>query len=102
VDNLDDLAGRNGQDVVIVRGSTYEDRAILAGSFQRTIVSRYDETGLIVAALGTNGHGYLLADESGKYAPNEWVTKAIALYHRFGADRIVFETNQGGAIASLG
>lgn len=55
-----------------------------------------DETGIIVAGLGTDDHGYVLEDASGKYSPIEWARRAIALYHKHGADRIVAEANQGG------
>ena len=57
-----------------------------------------DETGLIVAGLGGDGRGYVLADDSGKYLPIEWARRAIALYRQHGADRIVAEANQGGAM----
>lgn len=53
-------------------------------------------TGIIVAGLGVNGHGYVLRDASGKFSPGEWARKAIALYDEFQADRIVAEGNQGG------
>jgi phage terminase large subunit-like protein len=55
-----------------------------------------DETGLVVAALGVDGKGYLLEDASGKLAPIEWARRAVALYRSWGADRIVAEANQGG------
>ena len=55
-----------------------------------------DETGIIVAGLGSDAHGYVLADESGKYAPTEWARRAVALYRKWNADRIVAEANQGG------
>ena len=55
-----------------------------------------NETGIIVAGLGTDDHGYVLEDASGKYLPVDWARKAIALYHQHGADRIVAEANQGG------
>lgn len=55
-----------------------------------------DETGIIVAGLGTDGLGYVLADGSVKESPLGWAKAAIALYRRFGADRIVAEVNQGG------
>jgi predicted phage terminase large subunit-like protein len=56
------------------------------------------ETGIIVGGLGTDGHGYVLADESGKYSPIEWARRAVALYHKHSADRVVSEINQGGAM----
>lgn len=55
-----------------------------------------DETGLIVAGLGVDGIGYVLADTSGKRRPEDWARQAIALYHEWSADRIVAEVNQGG------
>jgi phage terminase large subunit-like protein len=55
-----------------------------------------DETGIIVAGRGWDGHGYMLEDLSGKYLPTEWAAKAIAAYRQYRADRIVAEANQGG------
>jgi phage terminase large subunit-like protein len=55
-----------------------------------------DETGIICAGLGYDGHGYILEDVSGVMQPNDWATKSIALYHNRGADRIIGETNNGG------
>jgi predicted phage terminase large subunit-like protein len=57
-----------------------------------------NECGLIVAGLGDDGHGYVLADESGVMAPVEWARKACQLYRTWSADRIVAEANQGGAL----
>ena len=57
-----------------------------------------DATGIVVAGLGDDGHGYVLEDLSGKYSPTEWATKAVAAYKRHKADRIVAEANQGGAM----
>ncbi|QKC84389.1 ATP-binding protein [Mesorhizobium sp. NZP2077] len=55
-----------------------------------------DETGIIVAGLGQDGRGYVLDDGSGRYAPQEWATKAVDLYEKHRADRVVAEKNQGG------
>ena len=55
-----------------------------------------DETGLIVAGVGTDGHGYVLEDRSGKYSPIDWARMAVSLYQKWQADRIVAEANQGG------
>ena len=57
-----------------------------------------DETGIIVAGLGEDRQGYILEDASGRYAPTEWARKAVALYERYGADRVVAEKNQGGEL----
>jgi len=55
-----------------------------------------DETGIIVAGVDGLGHGYILEDLSGRFAPIEWARAAIAAYRRHHADRIVGEVNNGG------
>ena len=147
---------RAGQDVVVTRGSTYDNRDNLAATFFSQIVRQYegtrlgrqeldaelledtpgalwthelieegrrakadmppmrrivvaidpavsvsessDETGIIVAGLGADGHGYVLEDASGKFSPDRMGARAVALYRKWGADRIVAESNQGGAM----
>jgi phage terminase large subunit-like protein len=76
-----------------------------APEFKRVVVAidpsvsneeRSDETGIICAALGEDGHGYILDDVSGKYAPIDWAKKAAGLCRSRMADRVVAEVNQGG------
>jgi phage terminase large subunit-like protein len=55
-----------------------------------------DETGVVVAARGVDGQGYLLADLSGRYSPDGWARRAVEALRSWGADRIVAEVNQGG------
>jgi phage terminase large subunit-like protein len=55
-----------------------------------------DETGIVVAGKNADGHGYVLADLSGRYTPTEWARAAIAAYRAHSADRIVAEINNGG------
>ena len=55
-----------------------------------------DETGIVAVGLGKDGNGYVLADESGKYRPEEWAMRAVSLYRSLDADKIVGEVNQGG------
>ncbi|HEX3418191.1 MAG TPA: terminase family protein [Stellaceae bacterium] len=57
-----------------------------------------DECGIVVAGLGADDHGYVLADLSGRYSPNEWARIAIAAYHAHGADRIIAEQNFGAGM----
>lgn len=58
--------------------------------------TRSDEIGITVEALGTDGHGYLLEDLSGRYGPEEWAKVVESAYDRHSADRIVGEKNYGG------
>lgn len=55
-----------------------------------------DETGIIVAGICEDNQGYVLEDASGKYRPEEWASRAVALYDQYSADRIIAEINQGG------
>jgi len=71
-------------------------RVIVAIDPAVTANEQSDETGIVVAGVGADNHGYVLADESGRYSPEQWARKASQLYHAFSADRIVAETNNGG------
>lgn len=57
-----------------------------------------DEWGIIAAGIDGRfpEHGYVIADESNIYTPNEAAKQAVRLYHRLGADRVVGEANNGG------
>jgi predicted phage terminase large subunit-like protein len=147
-----DLLTRESHDVVVTRGSTYENRANLAPAFFDQVIRKYegtrlgrqelnaelledtpgalwghgiidaarqtaaphlarivvaidpaassgedaDETGIIVVGKDHQGHGYVLADLSGRYQPIEWARIAITAYRAHKADRIVAEVNNGG------
>lgn len=146
------LIARDGKDVIVTRGSTYENKANLAQTFFDNIIDKYegtrlgrqellaelltdvpnalwqrdnieklrvskapeltrivvaidpaakstegsDETGIIVAGIGRDKHGYVLDDLSGHYQPLGWAKKAIWAYHHYKADRILAEINNGG------
>ena len=55
-----------------------------------------DETGIIVAAKGADGHGYVLEDLSGVYEVDRWAQIVIDAHQRWQADRVVAEVNNGG------
>jgi phage terminase large subunit-like protein len=57
-----------------------------------------DDIGIIVAGLGIDGRGYVLADRTCKLSPDGWGRRAVEAYHEFKADRIVAERNFGGAM----
>src|SRR5258707_1793660 len=92
---LDDMPGALWQ-----RGMIEAARTITAPELLRVVVAidpavsadeNADETGIIVAGRDAKGHGYVLADASGRYAPAEWARAAIAAYGAPQADRIVAE-----------
>ncbi|VFU10244.1 phage terminase large subunit [Methylocella tundrae] len=55
-----------------------------------------DEIGIIVAARGFDGDGYILDDLSCREAPIVWGRRAVIAFHKYRADCIVAESNFGG------
>ena len=55
-----------------------------------------DEIGIIIAARGTDGDCYILADRSCREAPIVWGRRAAVAFHEYRADCIVAESNFGG------
>lgn len=55
-----------------------------------------DEAGIIVAGLGSDGDWYILEDDSIQGSPLTWATAAVSAYHRWQANRVVAEVNNGG------
>jgi hypothetical protein len=58
--------------------------------------TRSDEVGIVVAARGDDGIGYLLADLTCQLPPEGWGRRVVEAYSRYGADAIVAEGNFGG------
>ena len=58
------------------------------------------ETGIVVVGADARlKQAFVLADESGRLTPNSWALRAIHLYEKFNAHRIVVEDNAGGQMA---
>ncbi len=61
---------------------------------------RSDENGIVVVGLARDSEGYargyVLEDASLKGTPEEWAKKAVSLYRKWSADKIVAEKNNGG------
>lgn len=159
IDLVKDLLKRDGVDVAITRGTTYENRANLAPAFYDAVIRQYEgtrlgrqeldaevlednpgalwlrtkidelrivpddrgkvhlpefrrvvvavdpavssnprsnETGIIVCALGIDGHGYVIDDRSGIFPPAQWAARVVAAFDKHKADRVIGETNNGG------
>lgn len=75
------------------------ERIVVAIDPATTSNKTSDHTGIVVAGL-YQGQDFkeavVLADHSGRYSPQEWAEKAVELFHSYGADRVVAESNQGG------
>lgn len=57
-----------------------------------------DEVGIVCGGEDFAGHYYIFDDISGRMLPAVWGLRAVALYDRREADRIVGERNYGGAM----
>ncbi len=55
------------------------------------------ETGIVVVGADMHReHAYVLADESGRLTPQGWAMRAVHLFDKFNASRIIAEDNAGG------
>jgi predicted phage terminase large subunit-like protein len=55
-----------------------------------------DETAITVAGKGIDGECYVLESVGMRTSPDGWARRAVDLYDRYRADRVVAEINQGG------
>jgi hypothetical protein len=58
--------------------------------------SRSDAVGIVVAGLGVDGLGYILADLTCQLPPAKWGKVVVDAYNNWKADRVVAEGNFGG------
>jgi phage terminase large subunit-like protein len=75
-------------------------RVVVAIDPEATSSESSAETGIMVAAKGEDGHGYLLDDASLRATPNGWAMAAVAAYNKHQADRMVAESNNGGEMVA--
>lgn len=63
-----------------------------------------DENGIVVVGLARDddgyARGYVLEDASLRGTPEDWAKKAVSMYRKWSADKIVAEKNQGGEMVS--
>jgi len=71
-------------------------RIVVAVDPATTSNAESDESGLVVAGLCSSGHLYILEDLSMRGTPDAVCRRAIEAYKHHKADRLVFESNQGG------
>jgi phage terminase large subunit-like protein len=89
-DQLDDSrVDRLDQAPEMVRIVVGVDPAVTSGE-------KADSTGIVVVGRDREGHLYVLEDATMKGSPHACMTRAVTAYHRWHADRIVGEVNNGG------
>jgi phage terminase large subunit-like protein len=59
------------------------------------------ETGIVAVGVDRVGDLFVLADKSGKMSPDEWGTTAVELALELGAEEIIGEVNNGGAMVDF-
>lgn len=57
-----------------------------------------DAIGIVAAGVGVDGRAYVLEDASCKLPPAGWGRRAIEVFKRWNADRLIAERNFGGAM----
>ena len=100
---LDDVPG-----ALFTREMFDECRVKAAPDMQRIVVAidpsgtkggpNNDDVGIVIAGLGFDGRAYVLADWTCNLGPAGWGRRAVEAYTSFQADRIVAESNFGGAM----
>ena len=97
---LDDIEG-----ALWLRSWIDGHRVITPPELQRVVVAidpavtqgeESNETGIAVAGRGVDGHYYVLHCLGYKLSPHGWGNKAVDLFDRYEADKIIAEANQGG------
>jgi hypothetical protein len=73
-----------------------EFRKIVVAVDPKTEATASSETGIVVCALGTDKHGYLMDDLSLNSLPEAWAQKVVDAYTTYEANLVVAEINQGG------
>lgn len=62
-----------------------------------------NDTGIVVAGItgGREPHGYILEDLTMSGSPAEWAKRVVWAYHKWKADRVIAEVNNGGAMVEF-
>ena len=91
---LDGVVDHNGKPVDLVRIIISVDPSGATDDEE----TNNDDIGIIVCGLGTNGWGYVLEDLTLKKGPATWGAVVAHAYERHDADRVIGESNYGGAM----
>lgn len=106
---LDDIPGalwqRSGIDVNRLGEAPLDmERVIVAVDPAASSTEGADENGIVVVGLARDAdgyaRGYVLEDASLRGSPEEWAKRAVNMYRKWSADKIVAEKNQGGEMVA--
>lgn len=63
-----------------------------------TVNKRSDHTAIVVSSKGIDGNFYVRFAQQYKTSPGEWAKEIARVYHKYKADKVVVETNNGGLL----
>ena len=69
---------------------------IVVGVDPKASTEANSETGIIVAGIARDKHVYILDDMTVGGSPADWAKQVVAAYHKYDADKIIGEVNNGG------
>lgn len=92
---------RAGIEALRVRREPPLERVVVAIDPAVTNEEESDETGIVVAGRGVDGHGYVLEDGSCRDTPLNWARRAVRAYVEWEGDRVLAEVNNGGDMVEL-
>lgn len=99
---LDDTPGalwtRSGIEQTRIKQSELPDLVRIVVGVDPSAGGVDGETGIVGAGKDKADHGYVLKDATSSGDPAEWAPAVIRTYIELGADKIVAEKNQGGAM----
>lgn len=88
------------------RATIEANRVVKAPVLSRVVVgvdpsatSTGDAAGIVTGGEAA-GHGYLLSDDTIQGSPLQWATAAVTAYHKYKANMIVAEANNGGEMVA--
>ncbi|WP_449096553.1 DNA-packaging protein [Rhizobium sp. 21-4511-3d] len=101
IEDRDDGLWKRGQIEALVTRAIGALRRIVVAVDPPAAAGAASCCGIVVAGLDVSGRAVVLADCSVEgLSPAGWAGAVVRAYHRFGADRVIAEINQGGDMVS--
>jgi hypothetical protein len=98
----------NSPEIEALRLTKHPELSRIVTAIDPSATSTGDEAGIVTAGIGEclckgepEVHGFVLEDASLQASPKAWASEAVTSYHRFKADGLIAESNNGGEMVSL-
>lgn len=110
-EDIEDLKDALWQRAIIERSRVYaapDLTTIVVGVDPNAVSHTGDDAGIITAGVGMCDcmgtpelHGFVLNDDTTSGGPREWARASVTAYHKFKADKLVAEDNNGGEMVEI-